>query len=152
MFIPKTTDLKQNGSPTIFSGQLNTTADQHYSSPVMVTWAGPSTGITFRTYDGFNWNISKITLMTRVIPASEQVDNWIDIKYEIAVYADERGTMKISVNGEKFFQRLNHPAIKSDGEVKLKMGIYNYGVSKMNEPRSNQVVFFDKITRTIKQD
>ncbi|MFT5810591.1 MAG: hypothetical protein ACI9KM_001352 [Rubritalea sp.] len=90
MFIPKTTDLKQNGSPTIFLGQLNTTAGQHYSSPVMVAWAGPSRGITFRTYDSFNWNISKITLVTDVIPASEQVGNWIDVKYEIAVYADER--------------------------------------------------------------
>jgi hypothetical protein len=103
MFIPKTTDLKQNGSPTIFLGQLNTTAGQQYSSPVMVARAGPSTGITFRTYDGFNWNISKITLMTDVTPASEQVDNWIDIKYEIAVYADERGEMRIFVNGEMFF-------------------------------------------------
>jgi hypothetical protein len=58
MFIPKTTDLKQNGSPTILLGQLNTTAGQHYSSPIMVAWAGPSRGITFRTYDSFNWNIS----------------------------------------------------------------------------------------------
>jgi hypothetical protein len=88
--------------------------------------------------------------MTDVIPASEQVGNWIDVKYEIAVYADERGGIKISFNGKNVLQRLNHPTIKNNGDIKLKIGVYSYGVSKMNEPRSNQVVFFDQITRTIK--
>ena len=79
------------------------------------------------------------------------MDNWIDIKYEIAVYSDKRGEMKIFVNGEKVYQRLNHATIKKKGgDVKLKMGIYNYKVSYMGEPRSDQVVFFDKITKTIK--
>lgn len=150
MFIPKTTNLKQNGSPTVFLGQLNSVTGNHYSSPIMLEWSGDS-GIKFRTYDDFNWNISRITAINDVIPALEQVDNWIDIRYEIAVYSDKRGKIKIFVNGEKVYQRLNHATIKKGGgKVKLKMGIYNYQVSKMGEPRSDQVVFFDKITKTIK--
>ena len=149
MFIPKTTNLKQNGSPTVFLGQLNSVTGNHYSSPIMLEWSGDA-GIKFRTYDNFNWNISKITAINDVIPALKQVDNWIDIRYEIAVYSDERGKIKIFVNGEKVYQRLNHATIKKGGKVKLKMGIYNHRVSKMGEPRSDQVVFFDKITKTIK--
>ena len=150
MFIPKTTNLKQNGYPIVFLGQLNTVTGNHYSSPIMLTWSGDA-GIKFRTYDDFNWNVSRVTAINDVIPALEQVDNWIDIKYEIAVYADKRGKIKIFVNGKKVYQRLNHATIKKEGgKVRLKMGIYNHMVSRMGEPRSDQVVFFDKITKTIK--
>ncbi|WP_421848534.1 heparin lyase I family protein [Marinomonas sp.] len=149
MFIPKTTNLKQNGYPTVFLGQLNSVTGNHYSSPIMLTWAADES-IKFQIYDDFDWTVSRVIEINNVIPALEQVDNWIDIKYEIAVYSDKRGEMKIFVNGEKVYQRLNHATIKRGGKVKLKMGIYNYKVSYMGEPRSDQVVFFDKITKTIK--
>ena len=150
MFIPKETNLKQNGTPTVFLGQLNTTADSHYSSPIMITWSDYS-GIEFQIYDDFNWQVSRIVRVNDIIPPSDQKGNWLDVKYEVTVYADKRGKIIISLNGKNVYQRLNHPTIKNGGKVKLKMGIYNYKVSQMKPPRTDQVVYFDKISRRVKQ-
>ena len=148
LFIPKGVNLKQNSNPTVYLGQLNSTANNHYSSPIMVVWNDYS-GIEFQTYNDFNWQVSNTTRINNILPVSGQKGKWIDIQYEVTVDSGKRGRLLISGNGKSVFQRLGHPTIKSGGKVSLKMGIYNYRVSVMNEPRSNQIVFFDKISRKL---
>ena len=148
MYIPEKVDLLQNGNPTVFLGQLNSVSDKLYSSLVMLTYQ-KKYDLHFQTYDKFNWYISKRTFLNEKIPKFEMYDKWISIKYEVDVFPDERGKLKIYVNNSKIFERLNHPTIKEGGRVQLKMGIYNNGITLMRKPRSSQIIFFDDIKRKI---
>jgi hypothetical protein len=155
IFIPSNVNLLQNGRTfrskgnTLFLGQLNTvTSSGHYSSPIMVKWF-PHRGLGFQIHDNFNWNVSK-TVYSH-LGLEEQKDRWIGIKFNIDVYENEKGMLEIFVDNKKVFRRDNIPTIKKGGKVTLKLGIYNYLVSLMKEPRSEQYVYFDNIKKTIRK-
>ena len=150
MFIPSNTDLLQGGSPVSFLGQLNTVTKSHYSSLVMVRWG--IEGLVFQLYDNFVWSNYRSYYVKNIVPEKEQKDRWINIKYVVDVYDDDRGSVEIFVDGESLVKKENYPTIKRGGKIKLKMGIYDYRVSQMGAERTTQIIYFDNIKRSVKQN
>ena len=149
MFIPSNTDLLQGGSPVSFVGQLNTVTKSHYSSLVMVRWG--IEGLVFQLYDNFRWNNYRSYYVKNIVPEKEQKDRWINIKYVVDVYDDDRGSIEILVDEESLVKKENYPTIKKGGKIKLKLGIYDYLVSQMGSERTTQVIYFDNIKKSVKQ-
>ena len=149
MYIPSDTDLLQNGIPIVYLGQLNTKTKSHYSSLVMVKWDEYG-GIIFQVYNNFNFRNFTSFLLMELMPELKQRDNWINIKYVVDVYDDERGSLEIFVDGTSIVKKEKYPTIKKNGHISLKMGIYDYKVSLMGPNRSDQKIYFDNIKRTVK--
>lgn len=149
MFIPSDTDLLQGGDPVSFLGQLNTKSNNHYSSLVMVRWG--IEGLVFQLYDKFDWINYRSYYVKNIIPKKEQKDRWINIKYVVDVYSDDRGSIEIIVDDERLVKKENYPTIKQGGKIQLKLGIYDYLVSQMGSERTTQVIYFDNIKKSVKQ-
>ena len=153
IYIPNEVNLSQNTKwnkrhkNTIFLSQLNTRTENHYSSLVMLVWTDHS-GLIFQTYDNFNWYISEETKMSNSTPDSQK-GRWIDIRYEVDVYPNQKGKLKIYADNKMIYERYQHPTIKNGGSVSLKLGIYNYRVSEMKEPRTSQYVYYDDINKKV---
>jgi hypothetical protein len=113
----------------------------------MLRWTD-SDGLIFDTYNKFNWKVSKSTKIPNLSPDSQR-GRWIDISYEVDVYPNKKGKLKIYADNKLIYKRYNHRTIKKFGSISLKLGIYNYRESKMKRPRTSQYVYYDDISKKV---
>ena len=154
IYIPKDMDIIQsdnsiekNNQNVVILSQLNTTTTTMYKSLVYLRWTD-SDGLFFETFDKFNWKVSKRTKIPNLSPESQK-GRWIDISYEVEVHPNKKGKLKIYADNKLVYERYNHRTIKKYGKISLKLGIYNYFLSKMKHPRSSQYVYYDNIKKTV---
>lgn len=143
IFIPEETNLSQNGDPTVFLNQINSSTEGNYSSLVMMEWRKQA-GMSFQIHENFDWSISSNITFGGIFGAINQKDRWITLNYEIFAH-EKTGYLRIFVDGGLVFEKYDYATIQPGGRIQLKFGIYNYGISRMNEPRSTQVVYFSGI-------
>lgn len=157
-YIPSTEYFSPNpsGKPLTVLGQVfsqsegdNTVNDEINSQScdpkALLYFVMEENTLKYLTHKPFTW-----VQNDRKIIDDNPFDKWINFKIEINVSIGNDGYIKLFVNNE-LFDEDNRPTMCSTGNtsLNLKLGIYNSFIQDKSKPFLKQVVYYDRIKRTI---
>ena len=158
IYIPSTEYFSPNpsGKPLTVLGQVfsqsegdNTVNDeinsQSCDSKALLYFVMEGNTLKYLTHKPFTWMQND-----RVIIDENPFDKWMNFKIEINVSTGDDGYIKLFVNNE-LFNEDNRQTMCSTGNtsLNLKLGIYNSYIQEKSMPFLKQVVYYDRIKRTI---
>lgn len=157
-YIPSTEYFSPNpsGKPLTVLGQVfsqsegdNTVNDginsQSCDAKALLYFVMEENTLKYLTHKPFTW-----VQNDRAIIDKNPFDKWINFKIEIKVSIGNDGYIKLFVNNELFHED-KRPTMCSTGNksLNLKLGIYNSFIQNKSKPFLKQVVYYDRIKRTI---
>jgi hypothetical protein len=101
--------------------------------------------LIFRFHEGFTGGISAEPVLTADI-----FDRWIRIVVEVKYATDESGYITVSVDDVEKYRTLRPTLPTHSAAGMFRIGIYNAFMSRAVEPYFDQVVYFDRVIRTVR--
>ena len=143
VYIPSQPRFRPVGDNLLFLTQINYGDPDSYGT-VAYLEVGQAGELMIRTHQGLGWDVHE-----QYVVATNPVDRWVNVRYEIKSTAGSDGFLKVYVDGDLRVDEVRQTLPTPVGANTIKFGIYNAFKSDAEEAYETQVVFFDGIAKGI---
>jgi hypothetical protein len=75
-------------------------------------------------------------------------DQWIKIKFDVKTTTSPDGYVRLTVNDKFIHEQVRQTSAEEDLTLRLRLGIYNTGVSMFKGEWPTQIIYYDEVVRT----
>jgi hypothetical protein len=76
-------------------------------------------------------------------------DQWIKIKFDIKTTISPNGYVRLTVNDKFIHEQVRQTSAEDDLTLRLRLGLYNTGISRYKSEWPTQIIYYDEVVRTI---
>ena len=144
MFIPNQANFKPLNTFLTVAQVLMFTPNNYVGLAQLIIDDNKNLALALTT--DFNWTrLSEIPIFV----SSDPFNRWMKIKFEIKTTTSQNGYIRLSVDDRFIFEQTRQTSAEESLKLKLRLGIYNTGISRVKGDWPTQVIYYDQLVKTI---